>query len=77
MKKNNINNWNNGINNNELTLMDKIRELLLKPYKLVLVQADELKRLRSDRNRIKHSKYINDLYNHYVTNKGIKTYLLN
>lgn len=70
------NNWITSQNNPELSILDKIKMLLSQPYKLVLVQQHELERLKLNNNRIKHLKYVNDLFEHYVLNKGKKTYTL-
>lgn len=70
------NNWITSQNNPELSILDKIKILLSQPYKLVLVQQHELERLKINNSRIKHLNYVNNLYNHYIINKGIKTYKL-
>lgn len=71
-----MNSFNNSLKPNQLTLLDKIKRLLEKPYKLVLVQRHELERLRLSKNRAKHEAYIDQLYEHYIINKLPKTYLV-
>ena len=66
---------NNSLGINAITLSDKVKALLEKPYKLVLVQRHELERLRLNGKRSEKSTYINNLYNHYIVKKLPKTYL--
>jgi len=70
-----MNVFNNSLTANGITLADKVRELLEKPYKLVLVQQHELERLRNSKSKNKDSSYINDLYNHYIVQGKGKTYI--
>jgi hypothetical protein len=62
---------------NELSLLDKLRELLTQPYKLVLVQQHELERIRALRTKSRYKAYINFLHTHYIVEKKPKTYLMN
>ena len=66
---------NNSLRVNAVTLSDKVRILLEQPYKLVLIQQQELERLRVSGKRSEHSTYINALYKHYIIEKKPKTYL--
>lgn len=68
---------NESLKPNALTMLDKIKVLLSQPYKLVLVQQHELERLRSNKTRSSHAKYIEDLYYHYIVKGLPKTYLYN
>lgn len=67
-------NWIN-TKENKLSLKDKVISLLKIHYKLVLVQADELSRLRNSNKLCDNDYYINNLYEHYIINKLPKTYL--
>jgi hypothetical protein len=61
-----------------VTIKDKIRELSLIERKLVLVQQDEVKRIRNIGKLTNiHVKYIEYLYKHYIIDKLPKTYLCN
>ena len=66
---------NNSLKVNGITLLDKIKQLLEQPYKLVLVQQHELERLRTNSSRSSHSAYIEALYKHYIIEGKPKTYL--
>lgn len=66
---------NSSLLKNQITLLDKVKKLLEQPYKLVLVQKNELERLRISNNRSKNAGYINHLYEHYIIKKLPKTYL--
>lgn len=68
-------NLNSSLKIGSITLQDKIRKLLEKPYKLVLVQQHELERLRLNNKRSVNANYINYLYKHYILEKKEKTYL--
>lgn len=59
-----------------ITPAEQVRQLLSKPYKLVLVQRDELMRIRFKR-RAKPNEivYIQQLYDHYILLGLGKTYL--
>ena len=59
----------------EPTTIDKLRELLKKPYKLVLVQQHELEKLRVKKLHQVDTDYINSLYQHYIVEGKGKTYL--
>lgn len=69
-----MNNWIG--DKDHLSVVDKIKKLLVQPYKLVLVQQHELERLRVHEGRTKYSGYVNALYDHYIINNGAKTYTL-
>ena len=69
-----MNNWAYQINPNTLTTMDKIRELLSKPSRIVLVQVHELERAKTSRRKDRYEVYVDNLYKHYVINKLGKTY---
>ena len=58
------------------TTSDKIKRLLRQPYKLVLIQQQELESLRSLKSLIDYDiRYVDQLYEHYIV-KGLgKTYL--
>jgi hypothetical protein len=61
-----------------VTIKDKIRELSLIERKLVLVQQDEVRRIRNTGSLTNiHVRYIEDLYKHYIIDKLPKTYLCN
>lgn len=66
---------NNSLEVNAVTLLDKIKILLEKPYKLVLVQQHELERLRVLKSRATYTTYIDTIYNHYIIKGLPKTYL--
>jgi hypothetical protein len=54
---------------NKVSSLDKLRELLKIHYKLVLIQADELARLRVKQKGIQtdyEKRFIDFLYNHYI-----------
>ncbi|QQV91420.1 hypothetical protein M1M25_gp001 [Tenacibaculum phage Gundel_1] len=68
---------NSSLDINAVTLLDKVKILLEQPYKLVLVQRNELERLRVSVKRSEQSAYINSLYKHYIIDKKNKTYLCN
>lgn len=70
----NINSW---MHSKEPSLNDKIKELLQIHYKLVLVQADELQRIRLRNDKNKYIPYVDYLYDHYIINELPKTYLCN
>ena len=69
-----MNNWIHN-NSNEPTTIDKLKELLKQPYKLVLVQQHELERMRDKSLHTTDVNYINNLYQHYVVEGKGKTYL--
>lgn len=69
-----MNNWIHN-NSNEPTTIDKLKELLKQPYKLVLVQQHELERMRDKSLHTTDVNYINSLYNHYIVEGKGKTYL--
>lgn len=56
---------------------EMVRKLLEQPYKLVLVQQHELERLRNLKNKLKHTDYITNLYDHYIVKQLPKTYINN
>ena len=58
----------------EITAKDKIKDLLQRPYKLVLIQQQELETLRTKDLSIKETEYINNLYNHYIVEGKGKSY---
>lgn len=58
-----------------LSLKDKVRELLKNKHKLVLVQVHELERLMDDKRRNQNVGYIEQLYNHYIIQGLPKTYI--
>ena len=69
-------NWIQQQNKSELSTADKLKELLKIHYKLVLVQTDELERLRNKKVfKDFDSVYVNNLYKHYITFGLGKTYL--
>lgn len=68
-------NINNSLRLRQVTLQDKIKQLLKKPYKLVLIQQQELEMLRNNNKRSNHAKYIEELYKHYIIECKQKTYL--
>jgi hypothetical protein len=73
--RNTSNNWISSDEDRPISSIDMIKELLARPYRLVLVQQHELERLRVDTSRTKHNDYISRLFNHYIINQGSKTYL--
>lgn len=72
-----MSNFDNGLKPNSVTLSDKVRLLLEKPYKIVLVQRHELEKLRIIKSKNKQSSYINYLYDHYIVKGLEKTYIKN
>ena len=59
----------------ELSAIDKIKELLKIDLKLVLMQADELRKLRQLKTyHTNDIVYVNQLYKHYITLGLGKTY---
>lgn len=60
----------------ELSTIDKIKELLKIDLKLVLVQADELRKLKQLKTyHTNDIVYVNQLYKHYITLGLGKTFL--
>lgn len=69
-------NWVKNQKVQELSYLDKIKGLLKIHLKLVLVQADELLRLKQLKTyHTRDIVYINQLYKHYITLGLGKTYL--
>lgn len=69
-------NWIKNQKSTELSVADKVKELLKIHYKLVLVQIDELTRLRNKKVlKDFDSVYINGLYKHYILEGLGKTYI--
>ena len=69
-------NWIQQQNKSESSTADKLKELLKIHYKLVLVQTDELERLRNKKVfKDFDSVYVNNLYKHYIVEGLGKTYL--
>jgi hypothetical protein len=62
-------------NSNEPTTVDKLKELLKQSYKLVLVQQQELERMKNKSLHAVDSNYINSLYKHYIVEGKGKSYL--
>ena len=58
-----------------VSLNDKVKQLLSIKRELVLVQSDELERIRYTPDKTKLAPFINYLYNNYVVLKLPKTYL--
>ena len=68
-------NWINALGK-VVTIKDKLRELTIIERSLVLIQQQELRRIRNIRTLTdRHVVYVEYLYKHYVTNKLPKTYL--
>ena len=60
----------------ELSVLDKAKELLAQPYKLVLVQQHELERIRKKiSSNPADVAYTSRLFKHYIIDKLPKTYL--
>ena len=70
----NVNSW---MHSKGPSLNDKIKDLLQIHYKLVLVQADELQKIRLRNDKNKYIPYVDYLYDHYIVKGLPKTYLCN
>lgn len=71
-----LNNWvNTASGPTPMSVLDKIKELLLIRDKLVLVQLHEVERIKEMHNPHRLSPYIEMLYKHYVTEGKPKLYL--
>jgi hypothetical protein len=69
-----MNNWIH--NTGEVSMKDKIKELTMSGYKLVLVQFHEIERLRTKMHyKDEEYQYVNRLYKHYIIDCLGKTYL--
>ena len=62
-------------NLNIISLQDKINKLLSMRNSLVLVQVQEVERIKVLKSRTPRTNYINQLYKHYVIEGKPKHYL--
>lgn len=61
--------------NPELSVNDKLIQLIKIGYKLVLVQFHELERIRNASNKERYKEYVDGLYEHYIVLGKPKMYL--